>query len=46
MADGYTRAWHSATDYTTKTTAYNGVKFIFASGNFESGTVRIYGRQS
>tara|TARA_Y100000310_G_C20464028_1_gene706724 strand:- start:567 stop:923 length:357 start_codon:yes stop_codon:yes gene_type:complete len=46
MADGYTRAWHSHTDYTTKTTAYNGIKFIFASGNFESGTVRIYGRQS
>jgi hypothetical protein len=46
MADGYTRAWHSATDYTTKTTAYNGIKFLWASGNFETGTVRIYGRQS
>ena len=46
MADGYTRAWYSHTDYTTKTTPYNGVKFLFGVGNFESGTARIYGRQS
>jgi len=44
--DSRTRTWHSISDYTTKTTAYNGIRFYWSSGNFESGTVRIYGRQS
>jgi len=41
-----TRTWHSISDYATKTTPYNGIKFYWSAGNFESGTVRIYGRQS
>ena len=44
--DSRTRTWHSISDYATKTTAYNGIKFYWSAGNFESGTVRIYGRQS
>ena len=44
--DSRTRTWHSISDYTTKTTAYNGIRFYWSSGNFESGTVRIYGRQN
>ena len=39
-----TRSWKSATSYAS-TTAFNGIKFYWSAGNFESGKVRIYGKQ-
>jgi len=39
-----TRSWKSATSYAS-TTAFNGIKFLWSAGNFESGKVRIYGKQ-
>ena len=44
MEDGYGRAWSSGTSYDS-TSAFNGIKFVWASGNFESGKVSIYGRK-
>lgn len=32
--------------YRDSTTAYSGIKFLFASGNVESGKITIYGRQT
>ena len=42
--DSRTRSWKSATSYAS-TTAFNGIKFLWSAGNFESGKVRIYGKQ-
>ena len=42
--DSRTRSWKSATSYAS-TSAYNGIRFYWSSGNFESGKVRIYGKQ-
>ena len=39
-----TRSWKSATSYAS-TSAYNGIRFYWSGGNFESGKVRIYGKQ-
>ena len=32
--------------YRDSTTAYSGIKFLFASGNVEAGKITIYGRQT
>ena len=32
--------------YRDSTTAYSGIKFLFASGNVEAGRITIYGRQT
>ena len=39
-----TRSWKSATSYAS-TSAFNGIRFYWSAGNFESGKVRIYGKQ-
>tara|TARA_R100001443_G_C3352428_1_gene177143 strand:+ start:357 stop:1478 length:1122 start_codon:yes stop_codon:yes gene_type:complete len=43
MADGYGRAWYTGTSYDS-TSSFNGLKLVFASGNVESGSVSVYGR--
>jgi len=44
-ADTYTRYQTGAIAY-NDATVMTGIKFLWTSGNFESGTIKIYGVQA